>query len=123
MGWPIEQGKPFNDALRIALRGGPLRLRRIAEKLAEKAVEGGLARKCKSALDPRVITLRETQAWNIDYPGTRCRDRKLTCVICFDRTGELHEPVPATCCLAFRPGPGGCPGDGMAKLRYPEYRR
>ena len=41
MGWPIEQGKPFNDALRIALRGGPLRLRRIAEKLAEKAVEGG----------------------------------------------------------------------------------
>jgi hypothetical protein len=35
--------KPFNDALRIALRGDPLRLRRIAEKLAEKAEEGDLA--------------------------------------------------------------------------------
>ena len=30
-------------ALRIALRGDPLRLRRIAEKLAEKAEEGDLA--------------------------------------------------------------------------------
>ena len=35
--------KPFNAALRIALRGDPLRLRRIAEKLARKAEEGDLA--------------------------------------------------------------------------------
>jgi hypothetical protein len=46
LGRPIgssNREKPFNDALRIALRGDPLRLRRIAEKLAEKAEEGDLA--------------------------------------------------------------------------------
>ena len=46
MGRPIgsvNREKPFNDALRIALRSNPLRLRRIAEKLAEKAEEGDLA--------------------------------------------------------------------------------
>ena len=41
MGRPIEsvkREKPLNDALRIALRSDPLRLRRIADKLAvEKA--------------------------------------------------------------------------------------
>jgi len=39
----VNREKPFNDALRIALRGDPLRLRRIAEKLAEKAEDGDLA--------------------------------------------------------------------------------
>jgi len=46
MGRPIgsvNREKPFNDALRIALRGDPLRLRRIAEKLATLAEEGDLA--------------------------------------------------------------------------------
>ena len=46
MGRPIgsvNREKPFNDALRIALRGDPLRLRRIAERLADKAEEGDLA--------------------------------------------------------------------------------
>ncbi|MBR0922079.1 hypothetical protein ACFLEY_26695 [Bradyrhizobium sp. YCK136] len=46
MGRPIgsvNREKPFNDALRVALRGDPLRLRRIAEKLAEMAEEGDLA--------------------------------------------------------------------------------
>ena len=46
MGRPIgsvNREKPFNEALRIALRGDPLRLRRIAEKLAEKAEDGDLA--------------------------------------------------------------------------------
>jgi hypothetical protein len=46
MGRPIgssNREKPFNDALRIALRGDPLRLRRIAEKLAMLAEEGDLA--------------------------------------------------------------------------------
>lgn len=45
MGRPIgsiNREKPFNDALRMALRGDPLRLRRIAEKLAEKAEDGDL---------------------------------------------------------------------------------
>ena len=35
--------RPFAEALRLALHGNPLRLRRIAEKLTEKAVEGDLA--------------------------------------------------------------------------------
>jgi hypothetical protein len=45
MGRPIgssNREKPY-DALRIALRGDPLRLRRIAEKLAILAEEGDLA--------------------------------------------------------------------------------
>jgi hypothetical protein len=58
MGRPIgspNREKPFNDALRIALRGDPLRLRRIAEKLAEKAEEGDLAaiRELADRLDGR----------------------------------------------------------------------
>ena len=43
MGRPIgsvNREKPFNDALRIALRGHPLRLRRIAEKLTENGRGG-----------------------------------------------------------------------------------
>ena len=59
---------------------------------------------------------------NRAIPRNETSDRKLTCMICFDRTGELHEPASATRCLAFQPGPGGCLCDGMAKLRYPEYR-
>jgi len=46
MGRPIgsvNREKPFNDALRIALRGDPRRLRRIADKLATLAEEGDLA--------------------------------------------------------------------------------
>jgi hypothetical protein len=46
MGRPVgskNRELPFNSALRLALRGDPLRLRRIAEKLAEKAEEGDLA--------------------------------------------------------------------------------
>jgi hypothetical protein len=45
MGRPIgsvNREKPFKDALRVALRGDPLRLRRIAEKLATLAEEGDL---------------------------------------------------------------------------------
>jgi FPC/CPF motif-containing protein YcgG len=46
MGRPIgssNRERPFTDALRIALRADPRRLRRIAEKLAEKAEDGDLA--------------------------------------------------------------------------------
>ena len=46
MGRPIgsvNREKPFNDALRIALKRDPLRLHRIAEKLADKAEEGDRA--------------------------------------------------------------------------------
>src|SRR6188472_4246724 len=60
MGRPIgsvNREKPFNDALRIALRGNPLRLRRIAEKLTEKAEDGDLAaiREVADRLDGRPV--------------------------------------------------------------------
>ena len=45
MGRPIgsvNREKPFNDALRIALRSDPHRLRRIVDKLATLAEEGEL---------------------------------------------------------------------------------
>jgi hypothetical protein len=63
MGRPIgsvNREKPFNDALRIALRGDPLRLRRIAEKLAEKAEEGDLAaiRELADRLDGKPLPAR-----------------------------------------------------------------
>jgi hypothetical protein len=46
MGRPIgsrNKETSFNSALQLALRGDPLRLRRIAEKLAEKAEAGDLS--------------------------------------------------------------------------------
>ncbi|MET4331389.1 hypothetical protein ABIB80_007249 [Bradyrhizobium sp. i1.15.2] len=46
MGRPIgsvNREKPFNDALRIALRNRPLALRRVADRLIDKAEEGNLA--------------------------------------------------------------------------------
>ena len=60
MGRPIgsvNRQKPFNDALRIALRGDPLRLRRIADKLATLAEEGdlGAIRELADRLDGRPV--------------------------------------------------------------------
>lgn len=60
MGRPIgsvNRQKPFNDALRIALRSNPLRLRRIVEKLTEKAEDGDLAaiREVADRLDGRPV--------------------------------------------------------------------
>jgi len=68
MGRPIgsvNREKPFNDTLRIALRGDPLRLRRIAEKLAALAEEGDLSaiRELADRLDGKpaqVIDRRDT---------------------------------------------------------------
>ena len=45
MGRPVgskNRELPFNSALRLALRGDPLRLRRIADKLAALAEQGDL---------------------------------------------------------------------------------
>jgi hypothetical protein len=39
----VNREKPFNDALRIALRSRPLALRRIADQLLDKAEQGNLA--------------------------------------------------------------------------------
>ena len=46
MGRPLgsqNKEKPFNDALRIALRNRPLALRRVADQLLDKAEQGNLA--------------------------------------------------------------------------------
>jgi hypothetical protein len=46
MGRPIgsqNKEKPFNDALRMALRNRPLSLRRVADQLLDKAEQGNLA--------------------------------------------------------------------------------
>src|SRR3954463_15877361 len=72
MGRPIgsvNREKPFNDALRIALKRDPRRLPRIAEKLAEKAEEGDLAAireladrldgKPMQVIDRRDVTIEE----------------------------------------------------------------
>src|SRR6187401_3171660 len=71
MGRPIgsvNREKPFNDALRIALRGDPLRLRRIAEKLAEKAEEGDLAaiRELADRLDGKPVQVVDRRDASID---------------------------------------------------------
>jgi hypothetical protein len=85
MGRPIgstNREKPFNDALRIALRGDPLRLRRIAEKLAEKAEDGDLAaiRELADRLDGKppqahtgeggdvTVIIRTITAWDEEEP-------------------------------------------------------
>ena len=69
MGRPIgsvNREKPFNDALRIALRGDPLRLRRIADKLATLAEGGdlGAIRELADRLDgrPAQVVDRHTTA-------------------------------------------------------------
>jgi hypothetical protein len=88
--------KPFSDALRIALRGDPLRLRRIAEKLAEKAEQGDLAaiRELADRLDGKA-----TQAIDrSDVPIEKLTDAELHQMI-LDKLAErpkvlLIPPVP-----------------------------
>ena len=50
-------------------------------------------------------------------------DWKLTGMICLIEPVTLHEPAFAIRCFGFQLRPGNCLCDGMAKLRYPEYRR
>jgi hypothetical protein len=78
MGRPIgspNREKPFNDALRIALRSNPLRLRRIAEKLAEKAEQGDLAaiREIADLLDGKPVQVIDRR----DLPITELTDAEL----------------------------------------------
>jgi hypothetical protein len=82
MGRPIgsvNREKPFNDALRIALRGDPLRLRRIAEKLAEKAEEGDLAaiRELADRLDGKPAQVVDRR----DVPIEQLSDEELYLII------------------------------------------
>jgi len=71
MGRPIgsvNREKPFNDALRIALRGDPLRLRRIADKLATLAEEGdlGAIRELADRLDGKPAQVIDRRDASVD---------------------------------------------------------
>jgi hypothetical protein len=71
MGRPIgsvNKEKPFNDALRIALRGDPLRLRRIADKLATLAEAGdlGAIRELADRLDGKPAQVLDRRDASID---------------------------------------------------------
>src|SRR6476469_8520153 len=99
MGRPIgsvNREKPFNDALRIALRGDPLRLRRIAEKLVEKAEEGDLAaiREIADRLDGKPVQMLDRR----DVPITELTIAELH----FIAAGGLEDD---TTVLLPPPGP------------------
>jgi hypothetical protein len=99
MGRPIgsvNREKPFNEALRIALRGDPLRLRRIAEKLATLAEDGDLAaiRELADRLDGK-----PTQAIDRhDVPIERLTDEELNLLLseALAEKALLIPPPPKT---------------------------
>jgi hypothetical protein len=102
MGRPIgsvNREKPFNDALRIALRGDPLRLRRIAEKLAEKAEEGDLAaiRELADRLDGKPAQVIDRS----DVPVEKLTDAELHHIIA--SAGLLQSENPKV--LLLPPAP------------------
>ena len=89
MGRPIgsvNREKPFNDALRMALRGDPLRLRRIADKLATLAEEGDLSaiRELADRLDGRPAQVIDRR----DVPIRELSDAELHLIA----SGGLLEP-------------------------------
>jgi hypothetical protein len=93
MGRPIgsvNREKPFSDALRIALRGDPLRLRRIAEKLAEKAEEGDLAaiRELADRLDGKPAQVIDRR----DVPIEKLTDEELLHIIASGGLLEAEKP-------------------------------
>jgi hypothetical protein len=93
MGRPIgsvNREKPFNDALRIALRGDPLRLRRIADKLAEKAEEGDLAaiREVADRLDGKPAQVIDRG----DVPIEKLTDEELQQIISSARLSVPQKP-------------------------------
>lgn len=88
MGRPIgsiNREKPFNDALRTALKRDPLRLRRIAEKLAEKAEQGDMAaiREIADRLDGKPVQMLDRR----DVPITELTMAELYVIA----GGELLE--------------------------------
>jgi hypothetical protein len=89
MGRPIgsvNREKPFNDALRIALRGDPLRLRRIADKLATLAEDGdlGAIREVADRLDGKPAQVIDRH----DVPLRELSDADLLLIA----SGGLPEP-------------------------------
>jgi len=68
MGRPIgsvNREKPFDDALRIALRARPQSLRRIADKLIDKAEQGVFSSARADRLDCRpVLMIDRHDVWS-----------------------------------------------------------
>jgi hypothetical protein len=75
----VNREKPFNDALRVALKRDPRRLPRIAEKLAEKAEEGDLAaiREIADRLDGKPAQVIDRR----DVPAEEASDAELYLII------------------------------------------
>ncbi|AMA59447.1 hypothetical protein [Bradyrhizobium sp. CCGE-LA001] len=78
MGRPIgsvNKEKPFNDALRIALKSRPLALRRVADQLIDKAEAGNLAyiRELIDRLDGKPLQVFDRQ----DVPIHELSDAEL----------------------------------------------
>jgi hypothetical protein len=91
MGRPIgsvNREKPFNDALRIALRQRPQSLRRIADRLIDKAEEGDLPsiRELVDRLDGRPTQTIDRH----DVLITELSDGELYLIASGARAG--HEP-------------------------------
>ena len=72
MGRPIgsvNREKPFNDALRVALRSRPLALRRVADQLLDKAEQGNLAyiRELIDRLEGKAVQVIDRGDMSSDY--------------------------------------------------------
>jgi len=80
--------RPFNVALRMALRGDPLLLRRIARKLTEKAEEGDLAaiREIADRLDGKPAQAIDRR----DVPVEKMSDEELHFLL----SAELEADTP-----------------------------
>jgi hypothetical protein len=93
MGRPVgspNRERPFNDALRIAIRGRPLALRRIADKLLDRAEQGDLAaaREVADRLDGKAAQV-------IDYgdvPIDQLSDSQLYEIAAGRLTEKYQEP-------------------------------
>src|SRR6478735_4594399 len=92
MGRPIgsvNKEKPFNDALRIALRSRPLALRRIADQLLDKAEQGNLAyiHELIDRLDGKAVQVVDRQ----DVPIHELSDAELCRIAAGGGPGEEHQ--------------------------------
>src|SRR5262245_23282318 len=93
MGRPIgsvNREKPFSDALRIALKRDPLRLHRIAERLADKAEEGDLAaiREIADRLDGKPSQIVDRR----DASAEQLSDAELYHLIASSRLADAKDP-------------------------------
>ena len=100
MGRPIgsvNREKPFNDALRIALRSRPLALRRIADQLLDKAEQGNLAyiHELADRLDGKATQMVDRR----DLPIRELTDAELLLIA----SGDLAEKRPKVLLIPPKP--------------------